>query len=71
MGFNKRYLNKEGIIIHYKQGFKSLMDYILNPDSLIIEDKFSEKIVDIILNEDNIKDKLKDIFSNELVLNEN
>lgn len=52
MGFNKRYINREGIIIKYKEGLESLVRYISMPDCLVIEDEFSEKVVDIVLNDD-------------------
>ena len=52
MGFNKRYINKEGIIMKYKEGLESLVRYISMPDCLVIEDEFSEQIVDIVMNDD-------------------
>jgi hypothetical protein len=52
MGFNKRYINKEGIIIKYREGLESLVRFISMSDCLIIEDEFSEKIVDIVMNDD-------------------
>lgn len=52
MGFNKRYINKEGIAAKYREGLESLVRYISTPDCLIIEDEFSEKVVDIVLNDD-------------------
>ena len=52
MGFNKRYINKEGIIIKYKEGLESLVRYISMPDCLVIEDEFSEQVVDIVMNDD-------------------
>jgi hypothetical protein len=60
MGFNKRYIDKESIILARNQGLKYLINYIKKPDSLIIQDNFSQKICDIILNEDekNLASKL-------------
>lgn len=52
MGFNKRYINRKGISAKYREGFDALSRYISAPDCLIIEDEFSEKIVDIVLNDD-------------------
>jgi len=52
MGFNKRYLNKENIINVYNEGLPKLVQFIINTDCLIFEDKFSEKISDIVLNYD-------------------
>lgn len=52
MGFNKRYINKEGIILKYKEGLESLVRYISMSDCLIIEDEFSEQVVDIVMNDD-------------------
>jgi hypothetical protein len=65
MGFNKRYINKEGIISNYKMGLERLIEFIQKPDCIIIEDKFSEKIVDIILNDDTYiaREKLEKLIS--------
>ena len=52
MGFNKRYINKEGIIMKYKEVLESLVRYISMPDCLVIEDEFSEQVVDIVMNDD-------------------
>jgi hypothetical protein len=52
MSFNKRYINKKNILVRYEQGLNDLISYIQNPDCLIIEDNFSEEVVDIILNDD-------------------
>jgi hypothetical protein len=52
MGFNKRYINKEGIIMKYREGLESLVRYISMSDCLIIEDEFSEQVVDIVMNDD-------------------
>ena len=52
MGFNKRYINKEGIIMKYKEGLESLVRYISMSDCLIIEDEFSEQVVDIVMNDE-------------------
>jgi len=52
MSFNKRYINKRNILVRYEQGLNDLISYIQNPDCLIIEDNFSEEVVDIILNDD-------------------
>ena len=52
MGFNKRYINKKNVIMKYREGLESLVRYISMPDCLIIEDEFSEKVVDIVMNDD-------------------
>jgi hypothetical protein len=52
MSFNKRYINKENILVRYEQGLADLVNYIQNPDCLIIEDNLSQEVVDIILNDD-------------------
>jgi hypothetical protein len=52
MGFNKRYINKENVIMKYKEGLESLVRYISMSDCLIIEDEFSEQVVDIVMNDD-------------------
>lgn len=52
MEFNKNYINKESIITKYKEGLESLVRYISMSDCLIIEDDFSEHVIDIVLNDD-------------------
>jgi len=52
MGFNKRYINKENVIMKYREGLESLVRYISMSDCLIIEDEFSEQVVDIVMNDD-------------------
>ena len=52
MEFNKRYINKEDIIMKYKEGLESLVRYISMSDCLVIEDEFSEQVVDIVMNDD-------------------
>lgn len=52
MGFNKRYINKDLLMEYKKQGLQSLINFIKKPDSLIIEDKFSQKVCDVILKTD-------------------
>jgi hypothetical protein len=49
MGFNKRYVNEEIIrTILRDDGFESLIEFIIKPDTLIIEDEFSTKVCQII-----------------------
>ena len=52
MEFNKNYINKESIITKYKEGLESLVRYISMSDCLVIEDDFSEYVIDIVLNDD-------------------
>lgn len=52
MGFNKRYINKESLMEYKKQGLQSLINFIKKPDSLIIEDEFSQKVCNIVLEAD-------------------
>ena len=52
MGFNKRFINKESLTLAKSQGLDYLINYVTKPDSLIIQDEFSEKICHIILNSD-------------------
>ena len=52
MEFNNNYINKESIITKYKEGLESLVRYISMSDCLIIEDDFSEHVIDIVLNDD-------------------
>jgi hypothetical protein len=50
MGFNKRYLNEKILrTVLSEGGFQDLIDFVRKPDSLIIEDDFSRKVSDIIL----------------------
>jgi hypothetical protein len=52
MEFNKSHISKESIISRYRDGLESLVRYISMSDCLIIEDEFSERVVDIVLNDD-------------------
>jgi hypothetical protein len=64
MGFNKRYLNEKIIkTVLGDGGVDGLIRFIKKPDALIIEDEFSEKVVEIIKNteEDLIFDKLVEL----------
>jgi hypothetical protein len=52
-GFNKRYLNEKSIrTVYGDSGYGRLASYIRSPDALIIEDEFSQKIVDLIIEGD-------------------
>ena len=53
MSFNKRYLNEKSIRVVYEDGgYEKLVDYITKPDSLVTMDKFSNKVVDLIIEGD-------------------
>lgn len=53
MSFNSRYISETRIgEIVKEEDLEYLIQFIKKPDSLIIEDEFSEKICDIILNND-------------------
>lgn len=52
MEFGKSYINKKNIFSKYMEGMATLIDYIQNNECIIIEDKFSEEVVDIVLNDD-------------------
>tara|TARA_R110000803_G_scaffold152820_2_gene217796 strand:+ start:58 stop:249 length:192 start_codon:yes stop_codon:yes gene_type:complete len=53
MGFNKRYLNEKSIRQVYGDGgYEKLEVFIRKPDALIVEDEFSQKIVDLIIEGD-------------------
>jgi hypothetical protein len=52
MEFGKSYINKKNIFSKYMEGMTTLIDYIQNNECIIIEDKFSEEVVDIVLNDD-------------------
>lgn len=55
MGFNKRYVNEEIIrTILRDDGLESLIEFIIKPDALIIEDEFSTKVCQIIKETKNI-----------------
>ncbi len=54
MGFNSRYINEKMIRSLLKEeGLEYLIQYVKKPDTLIIEDEFSEKVCDIIRNNEN------------------
>ena len=48
----KSYINKKNIFSKYMEGMATLIDYIQNNECIVIEDKFSEEVVDIVLNDD-------------------
>jgi hypothetical protein len=50
MGFNKRYINKESLISARNKGLDSLINLVKKPDCLIIDDEFSDRVCQIILN---------------------
>jgi len=52
MESNKRYLNEKIIRNAYEEGYKKLERFIRKHDALIIEDEFSQKIVDLIIDGD-------------------
>ena len=55
MGFNKRYVNEEIIrTILRDDGLESLIEFIIKPDALIIEDEFSTKVCQIITETEKI-----------------
>ena len=55
MGLNKRYVNEEIIrTVLRDDGFENLIQFIRNPDVLIIEDDFSTKVCQIIKETENI-----------------
>ena len=64
MGFNKRYVNKEVIkTVLREDGIEGLIMFIKKPDALIIEDVYSEKVCDIIINSVNEDDILGKILN--------
>lgn len=52
MEVGKSYINKKNIFSKYMEGMTTLIDYIQNNECIVIEDKFSEEVVDIVLNDD-------------------
>ena len=63
MGYNKRYLNKEVInTILREDGIQSLIRYISKPNTLIMEDEYSQKVCDIILKRQEDDDILNKIL---------
>jgi hypothetical protein len=61
MGFTKRYISKKSLETAKKRGLNYFINYITKPDSLIIEDSFSNKICDIVLSKTDVKQKLEKI----------
>ena len=50
---NKRYLNEKSIRQVYSDGgYIKLISYVRSPDALLIEDEFSQKIVDLVIEGD-------------------
>jgi hypothetical protein len=63
MGFNKRYVNKKIIkTVLSEDGIDTLINFIKKPDALIIEDDYSQKVCNIILNSENGDDILNKIL---------
>jgi hypothetical protein len=52
MEINTNYINKQSIITKYKEGLESLIRYIVMSDCIVIEDDFSEYVVDVVMNDD-------------------
>jgi hypothetical protein len=52
MGLNKRYINQENLkrLIQNEGEIIRIIEHIKNPDILIIEDDFSKKVCDAVLN---------------------
>lgn len=63
MGFNKRYISRENLSYYKVKTVKELISFIKNPDCLIIEDSYSEKICNIVNNtkQEFLYSKLKEI----------
>jgi hypothetical protein len=66
MGFNKRYLNEKSIRDVYGDGeYIKLLSYVRSPDALMIEDEFTQKIVDLIIEADS-EMKIKILINGKL-----
>jgi len=52
MEVGKSYINKKNIFSKYMEGMSTLIEFIQNNECIVIEDKFSEEVVDIVLNDD-------------------
>ncbi|MFN7656223.1 MAG: hypothetical protein ACK5OW_00370 [bacterium] len=64
MGFNKRYVNKKIIkTVLSEDGIDALINFIKKPDALIIEDVYSQKVCDIILDNQSGDDILNKILN--------
>lgn len=52
MGLNKRYINQENLKRMIQNGDKitQIIEYVKKPDILIIEDDFSKKLCNAVLN---------------------
>lgn len=64
MGFNKRHIDKKTLQSYKQSGLSYLIRTIKSSDCVIIEDKFSEIVFNIINTNDDknvIRQKLKDI----------
>ena len=58
---NKRYLNEKSIRQVYGDGdYIKLMSYVRSPDALIIEDEFTQKVVNLIIEGDSELPNRKD-----------
>ena len=52
MEVGKSYINRKNIFSKYMEGMTTLIEFIQNNECIVIEDKFSEEVVDIVLNDD-------------------
>jgi hypothetical protein len=53
MGFNKRYVDEESLRKVYKEGgYQELEKYLRKPDAVLMRDKFSQMIFDLIIEGD-------------------
>ena len=64
MSFNKRYISKNSLLSAASNGLDYLINYVVEPDALIIEsDGISKQVCDIVgLTKD--KDKMKESLKN-------
>lgn len=51
MGFHKRWINKDALIFRYKNGGLDSVKTYLSADALILNDKFSSNILDLLNNQ--------------------
>lgn len=63
MGFNKRYISKQNLQQFKKRNITELISFIKNPDCIIIEDKYSRDICEMVdnFNKQKLLIKLKEI----------
>jgi hypothetical protein len=64
MGFHKRRINKENLIVRYNSGGIENIKTYFNADAIMVSDDFSSKIFDLLCDEK--EEDAIELFKNEI-----